>query len=732
MNESRRREKELFEELIDLEDEAQRGAFLDRHCVGDAELRRRLEELVALQEPAETLLGPLPTESADEFEAYDAARPKGAEVMIGRYRIIKKIGAGGCGVVYLAEQQEPVRRQVALKVIRLGMDTESVIARFERERQALAIMDHPNIARVLDAGTTDSGRPYFVMELVQGIRITKYCAEHRLTTEQRLRLFIQVCYALQHAHQKGIIHRDIKPSNILVSPQDGRPVTKVIDFGIAKAVEARDSDKVGLTFQLHLIGTPAYMSPEQSDLGNPDLDTRSDIYSLGVLLHELLTDRTPFDARELESVGLEKMRRIITEREAPRPSAVLAALPPEELRAVARAQRTDPVRLLSQVKGDLDWIVATALEKDRRRRYETAFGLAADIRRYLANELVVARPPSRAYRFRKLVRRNRVVFVAGAVVLATLLAALATSTWLLLREREAVREQARLLAQADARERISQAAVLLSHDKMEEADALVANIPRELFRPSLECAQVLRALGEWHALAGRWSASADRHFALASVITRADPSDSDKVSFSLMPAATAIRENGIRSQYDDFRRQAVARFALSTNPLPAEQVMKSSLMSPASPDLLAALEPLAKVTESTFEGADKVAVADPYLDAWRSFALGLFALRRGELEEALRWCDRSRAYEDDNPARKVSVLAVRAMALTRLGQSEEARKLTDECWDVVEERLSRPLIAYEPSPRTLWFDWINARIWLREATAMLNEQLSPMVAAPGK
>lgn len=726
MTETKQREKQLFEELIDLTEEADRAAFLDRHCANEPDLRGRLEELLACQEPAETLLGPLPTESADEFEAYDAARPKGAEVMIGRYRIIKKIGSGGCGVVYLAEQQEPVRRQVALKVIRLGMDTENVIARFERERQALAIMDHPNIARVLDAGTTESGRPYFVMELVQGIRITKYCAEHRLTTEQRLKLFILVCYALQHAHQKGIIHRDIKPSNILVSMQDGQPVPKVIDFGIAKAVEARHGEKVGLTYQLHLIGTPAYMSPEQSDLGNPDLDTRSDIYSLGVLLHELLTDRTPFDARELESVGLEKMRRIITEREALRPSTVLAALPPEELRAAALSRRTDPARLLATVKGDLDWIVATALEKDRRLRYETAFGLAADIRRYLANELVVARPPSRVYRLRKLVRRNRVVFMAGALVLATLVAALATSTWLLIREREAVREQARLLAQADARERISQAAVLLSHDKMEEADALVAEIPRELFRPSLECAQVLRTLGEWHALAGRWSASANRHFALASVISRADASDSDKVSFSLMPAASAIRENGIRAQYDDFRRQAIARFALSSNPLPAEQILKSSMMSPAPPDILASLAPLAAVTASTFDNADKVVVADPYLDAWRSFALGLFALRRGELEEALAWCERSQTYEDDNPARKVSVLAVRAMALTKLGQSEGARKLTDECWDVVEDRFSRPLNAYEPSPRTLWFDWINSRILLREATSMLNEQLSPI------
>ncbi len=721
MTEARKRERLLFEELVGLAGETERRAFLDHHCQDDATMRRRLEELLALQEPAETLLSPLPTGSADEFESYSGDRGGRGVAKIGRYKILRKLGTGGCGVVYLAEQEEPVRRQVALKVIRLGMDTESVITRFERERQALAIMDHPNIARVLDAGTTDSGRPYFVMELVHGIKITDYCAQHFLTTEERLRLFIRVCHALQHAHQKGIIHRDIKPSNILVTTQDGQPMPKIIDFGIAKAVEGRHGEP-GLTFQLHLIGTPAYMSPEQADLGNPDLDTRGDIYSLGVLLHELLTGRTPFDSKELEAGGLESMRRIICEREVPRPSAVLAALPPGDLLAIARQQRADPSRLIAAVRGDLDWIIATALEKDRRRRYETAYGLAMDIRRYLANELVAARPPSRLYRFEKLVRRNRVVFVAGALVLVTLLAGLGLSTWLLHRERIARREQTRLLAQAEAGEKIAQAAVFLTYGRIAEADALVAQIDDGLFRPSLECAQVLRALGEWHAIGGRWAESAKRHFALSLVITRVDPSDSDKVSFSLMPAASAICENGDDAQYDAFRRNAVARFARTTNPMPAEQVLKASLLTPAPPEFLDSLAPLADVVLTTFEGADRQASADPYLDAWRSFALGLLAQRRGDLEGAIRWSKRCLSYQNPNLPREISARMVMAMSYAQLGRHDEAARLVEEDRARLDERFRSALEPWEPATQILWFDWINARILVREAAGMLDRR----------
>src|SRR5438874_5260375 len=333
---------------------------------------------------------------------------------LGRYKLLEKVGEGGCGVVYVAEQTEPVRRRVALKVIKLGMDTKQVIARFEAERQALALMDHPNIAKVLDAGATEAGRPYFVMELVRGIKITEFCDEKSVPTADRLKLFTQVCQAIQHAHQKGVIHRDIKPSNILVTVNDGVPVPKIIDFGIAKATAGPLTDKTFFTAFEQFIGTPAYMSPEQAEMTGLDIDTRTDIYSLGILLYELLTGRTPFDAKELLAGGLDEMRRTIREQEPDRPSTRLSTMAAGELTTVAKHRHTDAPRLIHLVRGDLDWIVMKCLEKDRTRRYETANGLASDIQRHLNNEPVAARPPSTAYRFQKLVRRNKLAFAGAA------------------------------------------------------------------------------------------------------------------------------------------------------------------------------------------------------------------------------------------------------------------------------------------------------------------------------
>jgi serine/threonine protein kinase len=355
---------------------------------------------------------------------------------IGRYKLIEKIGEGGYGVVYMAEQAEPIRRRVALKVVKLGMDTKQVIARFEAERQALALMDHPNIARIFDAGITGApssqlstpnsqlhfGRPYFVMELVRGVKITEYCDQHNLPTIERLDLFMQVCHAVQHAHQKGVIHRDIKPSNVLVTLSDGAPVPKVIDFGIAKATQQPLTDKTLLTGFHQFIGTPAYMSPEQAEMGPQDIDTRSDIYTLGVLLYELLTGRLPFEQKQLLEAGLDEMRRLIRENEPPRPSTRLSTLAHGDLAAIARSRQTEPPRLLNLVRGDLDWIVMKCLEKDRARRYETASGLAQDVLRHLSNEPVTAAAPSVVYRTGKFIRRHR-FGLATATALALLLIA---------------------------------------------------------------------------------------------------------------------------------------------------------------------------------------------------------------------------------------------------------------------------------------------------------------------
>jgi serine/threonine protein kinase/Tfp pilus assembly protein PilF len=360
--------------------------------------------------------------------------------MIGPYKILEEIGQGGFGVVYMAHQQEPVKRRVALKIVKLGMDTRQVVARFEAERQALALMDHPNIAKVLDGGTTGTGRPFFVMELVKGIRITDYCDQNDLSTRERLKLFIQICKAVQHAHQKGIIHRDLKPSNILVTLHDGVPVPKVIDFGIAKATQQELTDETVFTQFGHFMGTPAYVSPEQAEMSGLDVDTRSDIYSLGVLLYELLTGRTPFDSRELLAVGLEEMRRTIREKEPARPSTKLSTLQAIELTTMAKHRRIEASKLVRLIRGDLDWIVMKCLEKDRTRRYETAVGFAADLEHFLNNEPVSARPPSATYRLQKLVRRNKLAFAAAAAVMLAVIAGLVVSTWMYARERKARRE----------------------------------------------------------------------------------------------------------------------------------------------------------------------------------------------------------------------------------------------------------------------------------------------------
>ena len=354
---------------------AERAAFLEAVCGADNALRQRLEALLAANEQPDSILTGQPEAARPTIKFEPEEKPDEAVGQtIGRYKLLERIGEGGCGVVYVAEQTEPVRRRVALKVIKLGMDTKAVVARFEAERQALAMMDHPNIAKVLDAGTTELGRPFFVMELVRGIRITEYCDQANLSTKDRLDLFMKVCHAIQHAHQKGIIHRDIKPSNILVTLHDGVPVPKVIDFGIAKATEGRLTDATVYT-QLHqFIGTPAYMSPEQAEMSGLDIDTRSDIYSLGVLLYELLAGSTPFDGNELIASGIDAMRRTIREKEPMRPSTRLAALKGEELTTTAKRRSTDTLKLLHQLKGDLDWIVMKCLEKDRTRRYETANG----------------------------------------------------------------------------------------------------------------------------------------------------------------------------------------------------------------------------------------------------------------------------------------------------------------------------------------------------------------------
>ncbi len=496
MNPERPNLSEIFDRARQLASPDERSRFLDRVCGQDAALRAKVERLLSAHQQAEAgaflqtadarsgsrnaAAGPIRAETEmassgrpmtpimlDSLEAPAAAADNTVRsadsaigTRIGPYRLLGVIGEGGFGTVYLAEQDRPVRRQVALKIIKLGMDTRQVIARFEQERQALAIMDHPHIARVLDAGATETGRPYFVMELVRGVPITQYCDEHHLGLEERLRLFATVCQAVQHAHQKGIIHRDIKPSNVLVTESDGVATAKVIDFGIAKATGGRLTEKTLFTELRQMIGTPAYMSPEQAGLSDLDVDTRTDVYSLGVLLYELLTGTTPFDIKTLLSAGYAEIQRVIREVEPPSPSTRLSTMK-DRLPSVAASRHTDPNRLTRRVRGELDWIVMKALEKDRQRRYETANGLAMDLARFLCGEPVQAAPPSRAYRLRKFVRRNRgAVITASALTIALVGGVVGTSIGMLTAQREGARaqreaESARLAAAAESAARQS-------------------------------------------------------------------------------------------------------------------------------------------------------------------------------------------------------------------------------------------------------------------------------------
>jgi serine/threonine protein kinase/dienelactone hydrolase len=429
--------KEVFLSTIENFDPEQWSAFLDKTCGDDNELRQRVESLLAAHQGKDRLFDDpdvalITTGSFTEVT-------EGCGAVIGRYKLLEKIGEGGMAVVYMAEQTKPIRRKVALKIIKLGMDTKSVIARFEAERQALAMMDHPNIARVLDAGATETGRPYFVMELVTGVSITEYCDKNNLNTKERLELFIQVCNAVQHAHQKGIIHRDIKPTNVMVARHEGKPVPKVIDFGIAKATNQKLTEKTLFTRYAHIIGTPAYMSPEQADLGDLDVDTRSDIYSLGVLLYELLTGTTPFSEEELRKAGYTEMQRVIREQEPLKPSTKLSTLG-ETLTDIAKYRASTPDLLRKTIRGDLDWIVMKTLEKNRTRRYETANALAEDVERHLKHEPILAVSPGLVYLAKKFWHRHRSHITTAAVVMM-LLTALIIIAWMYLRSVDARRVQ---------------------------------------------------------------------------------------------------------------------------------------------------------------------------------------------------------------------------------------------------------------------------------------------------
>jgi eukaryotic-like serine/threonine-protein kinase len=736
----------LLESAAEIPDSGERRIYLDWACRGEPELRARLEKLLSFSKSAEKYFDfqPFGTAEDEEDETLPVDEEKAVEIglKIGKYRLLRRLGEGGCGVVYLAEQEKPVKRQVALKLIRVGVKHDGMIARFEAERQALAMMDHPGIARVLDAGATATGRPYFVMQWVAGEKITDFCDHHRLSVSERLELFIKVCRAVQHAHQKGVIHRDLKPSNILVAEHDGVPMAKVIDFGIAMAAGGLVELQPGAMEQDYVIGTPSYMSPEQGERGGQDVDTRSDIFSLGVLLCEILTGETPFGQEQADRLKTVELRRNLSERRPAQPSSIIESFPRRRLRQIAASRSCPPHRLVRTINGDLDAIVMKCLRQNRTERYESASGLAAEIQRHLNCEPVIARNPSGPYLLAKLVRRNKLLFLAGAVVVATLAAGFGTSTWLFFRESEARREQVRLReisdiaraaesnlrVRAEAREVCAQASVEIYYENLEKADRLLASVPEELVPSSLEAADAYTKLADWHRLAGRWQEAAERYTAVVTSRSSVDSNDTVKVSYWLLPAVAAVCQVGDWERYEHLRQIAVERFATTSNPDVSRHLIRATLIRPASDLMMQAIAPLA-VMEKQIPSANRPGYQieaskkpgfDRLFQAWSYFSLELWYYRSGDFDHATQWGLESLKIEPNNSVITPTVRLVLAMAAQRSGRPAEARELLAMAATPIRKVLSGDMSKHVTEWAS-WMDWVLAGTLLNEAVELIGE-----------
>ena len=708
-----RTEESIFAEALEQASPDEQAAFINAACGENAAMRARLERLVKSHKGAGSFLRRPGDATVDH---YALAQPG---TFIGPYKLREQIGEGGFGIVFVAEQEKPVRRKVAIKIIKPGMDTKDVVARFEAERQALALMDHPNVARVLDAGATESGRPYFVMELVHGVPITEFCDKNNLPMRERLVLFADVCRAVQHAHQKGIIHRDLKPSNIMVTLHDGKPVAKVIDFGVSKALNQQLTDKSIYTAYGQMIGTPSYMSPEQAEMSGLGIDTRSDIYSLGVLLYELLTGTTPLDAARLRSGAHAEILRMIKEEEPPRPSMKVSTLG-EEATVIAQHRDTDPQKLRRDLAGELDWIVMRCLEKDRARRYETANGLARDIERYLSDEPVEACPPSTWYRVTKFTRKHRVL-ISTVAAFAGLLFIFATTTgWLAVRatlaERRALAEQAQSeLARQEAvaakekavwaSQRL-RAATQLANEGTEFyyrknwASALAKFDEAREIEPDLNSIYIYR--GMLYTEIGLWDLAAADYAQTFRLSTRNHWQSC--YEHALLQYYIG-NEPGYRTACKEFVRQ----YGRSNSIDVQMRLLTACCFSPRP-----AMDPaeLTRRADNLYAASDK---------PWHRAATVLAYLRAGNHQKAFEVCDQllASATKSAGGIHRTSYVP-QAIALQALGRSDEARdslvkfEVAREQW--VKEMVDGP---FGTMPID-WFDWLQFTLLYREAKANIG------------
>ena len=721
MTETPDRTESIFAAAVALAIAAERAAYLDQACAGDAALRGHVEALLRAHARAGHLLDrPVPG-GPEQTGAYIPSEGPGA-VIAGRYKLLERIGEGGMGTVWVAEQTQPVRRKVALKLIKAGMDSKSVLARFEAERQALAVMDHPNIAKVLDGGLTETGRPFFVMEYVKGVPITEYCDATRLSVPERLNLFVEVCQAVQHAHQKGIIHRDLKPSNILVAPYDDKPVPKVIDFGLAKAMHQSLTERTLHTAHEAVLGTPLYMSPEQAQLNNLDVDTRSDVYSLGVLLYELLTGTTPLQKQRFKEVAWDEIKRIIREEEPPRPSTRLSST--NTLPLLAAGRQIELARLTKLVRGELDWIVMKSLEKDRTRRYDTANGFARDVQRYLTGEPVLAVPPSARYRLKKFARKHRAGLATAAVIGLLLLAGVAVSTWQAVR---ATRAEARAVEERDAKELAREEADAARQkaenfvDRLREATALTGRAL--LFMQQRRWAAAHTAFAEAEGLEpgvltiyvfrgwmykglGLWELAAD---------------DELKVTTKM----------GTGRSSGDSYQNAVLRFHVGDGPGYREACRSMLNRFGEGGDNVATLDLVracALAPEPVTDPADLARRAEHVVGSekihWHLYVAGLAHYRAGQYDQAVERLGESAAMDPNWSARAINYPAL-AMAYHRLGKADEARQAlasAEKAIDGWTEAMVHGPVDAMPIP---WFDWLECRHFYQEAKQLLTGSAPP-------